>query len=183
MSCEEKRKKKKLRCAVLMGEKEWKREWGRKLVPVWHSSTGLISFCVLSISLRHLSRQKERVREVGRDSERGNKQGRKKGSGLVERCRAIDLGLTVRGTDRDTDRCVVQFSQPFCLIYQPHYQPLFHSPSHTSLSHVHMLHIGEEITVDRQDERERERQYHWHYRFKYGWDRYIKGRWGSLLHS
>lgn len=113
-------------------------EWGRKLVPVSHSSTGLISFYVLSISLRHLSRQKKRVRGGGRDGERGNKLGRKKGSGLVGRCRAIDPGLTERGTDRDSDRCVVQFSQPFCLIYQPHYQPLFSlALPHVPFTHSH----------------------------------------------
>lgn len=67
---------------------------------------------------------REWVRGGGRDGERENKLGRKKGSGLVGRCRAIDSGLTVGGTDRDTDRCVVQFRQPFCLIYQLYYQPL-----------------------------------------------------------
>lgn len=88
---------------------------------------------------------REGAREGGRDSERGNKPGRKKGSGPVGRRRAIDPGLTVRGTDVDTDRCVVRYSQPFFLIYSEDLRIINPSPfpSHTSFSHIQVLHIGE----------------------------------------
>lgn len=170
---------KELRCGAQVGEKEWKREWGRKLVPAWHSSTGLISFYVLSISLRHLSRQEEREAEGGgRDSKRGNKLGRKKGSGLTGQRRAIDPGLTVRGTDSDTDRHVVQFSRPFCLIYQPHYQTLSLALPHIPFTHSHASY--RRWNHSRQTEWKVE-VHHWHYCFKYGGDGCIKGWWGGPL--
>lgn len=47
----------------------------------------------------------------------GNKPGRKKVSRPLGRCGAIDPGLTVRGTDVDTDRLVVWHSHLFFSIY------------------------------------------------------------------
>lgn len=141
MACEEERKKTVDVCGA--GEKEWKCEWGRKLAPVWHSSTSLISFYVLSISLRHLSRQEKRgVGKGWRDSERGNKPGKKKGSGLVGRCRAIDLGLTVRRTDVDTDRHVVHYSEPFCLVFtwKAHALSITHLLTHSDTSYRRINH-------------------------------------------
>lgn len=69
---------------------------------------------------------------------RGNKPGRKKGSEPVGQRRAIDPGLTVRGTDVDIDSRVVQYSQPLPLIYSEGLCNINPSPlpSHTSFSHI-----------------------------------------------
>lgn len=111
------------------------------------------SFCLtqqhqpyfISCAVNQLEASERTGREGGRNSEGGNKLGRKKGSGPLGRRRAIDLGLTVRETDVDTDRGVVQYSQPFSLIYSEGMCIINHSPSpfHTSFSHIQTLHIGE----------------------------------------
>lgn len=74
----------------------------------------------------------------GGEGGRGNKPRRKKGSGPVGRRRAIDPRLTVRGTDVDIDSHVVQYSQPFPLIYSEGLCNINPSPlpSHTSFSHI-----------------------------------------------
>ena len=61
------------------------------------------------------------------------------------RRRAVDPGLTVRGTDVDTDMRVVQYSQSFSLIYSDGSQIINPSPlpSHISVSHIQLPHIGE----------------------------------------
>lgn len=102
-------------------------------------------FILCAVNQLEASEQTGRESAGGREgvSKRGNKPGGKKGSGPVGRHRAIDPGLTVRGTDVDTDRCVVQYGQPFSLIYSEglciiNPSPL---PPHTSFSHIQALNM------------------------------------------
>lgn len=79
------RMKKELRSGMWEGGKEWKCECERKLARLRNSSgTDLISFHVLSVSSRRLCREEEGGSRRGRQgvtAKRGNKPGRKVGSG------------------------------------------------------------------------------------------------------
>lgn len=130
---------------------------------------------------------REGAGEGGRDSKRGNRPGRKKGSGLLGRRRAIDPGLTLRGTDVDTDRCVVQYSQPFSsdiLRRLPHYQPL-------SLAFPHILFTHSEASYRRINHSQRRERKVELPRKIIGviapdmavQQRPIRGWWGSIPHS